>query len=71
MNPRHLLAITPLAVLLAFTGCSIESVDNTQREALKAARASCPDGVASVKFHNAGTKSLERVVCRPPGSARR
>jgi hypothetical protein len=45
---------------LALSACG----GSTEAQLIRAARESCPHGLASVKFHNDGTKSLERVVCR-------
>lgn len=48
-------------VALAMSACSDAP---TEGELIEAAKRSCPHGLASVKFHNDGTESIERVVCR-------
>lgn len=44
-------------------GCS-ESNTAEQIKALRAAEQSCPSGIKELKYHNDGTDSIEKVVCK-------
>lgn len=58
---KGLALLAPRLAALALSACGSSPGEG---ELIEAAKKSCPHGLASVKFHNDGTGSLERVVCR-------